>query len=60
MQTITIDRIAFVIESTERNAANNADILILAKQGKRGALLKTRWLARREDGKDAGRAQRWL
>ena len=56
--TIKINNVAFVCESIERG--NHGAFAVLAKRGKRGGLLKTRWLVRLKAGEPVGRVSKWF
>jgi hypothetical protein len=68
--TITLDRITFIIESIETGLPNLRAhigqgrpveaILTLCKRGKRGGVLAGRWLAPRFADGTTGAARKWL
>ena len=65
--TITLDRIEYIVEKVDTVPSNRPDfgrrvsaILVLCKRGKRGGILKARWLAPRFEDGTTGRARRWL
>lgn len=53
--TITNHGITFIVEEI-----NDGSIVVLAKMGKRGALLKPRWLARLRGDGTLGTVSRWF